>query len=556
MLRFNASPGATGVSSLRADFGYPLWLLLAFSALVLLIACANIANLMLARASARRSEMALRLALGASRARIIRQLLVESLLLAIAGAALGAGLARLLSGTMIAGIGTSEDQVFLSLSPDWRMLAFTSAVALLTCIVFGVAPAVHAAHSEPGAVIQLSGRGLASRRERFSLRRGFIVLQIALSLALVVAAVLFSRTFRNLMNLNAGFEQQHILVAEFDASSLNLPADRGYAFNRELIAQVRATPGVVSAASTLIVPLSGDGWNDSIDIPGTSFQRQNSDFSRISSGYFRTLGVPMIAGRDFDATDTNNSPLVVIVNEAFVGKFFPNSSPLGATMGVRQDYGKPDKLYRIVGVVANTKYRDLREDYGPIAYLPDTQSGVSSLDSTFLIRSNEDLASLIAGLKATAARTSPEIVLNFRVLRTMVREGMSRERLMAELSGFYGLLAALLATVGLYGMMSYSVVKRRTEIGIRIALGASQRRVLVMIVREASILLGMGLTAGIVLVIAAGRLVQSMLFGLRSTDPVTLALAIAGMTVVGLASSLLPARRAAGVQPMQTLREG
>ena len=552
---FRTDPAATGDSPLRKEFEQPLYLLLAISGLVLLIACANIASLMLSRASARQHEMALRLALGARRARIIRQLLVESLLLALIGAAAGAAVAQLLGRLLLAAVGTTENQVFLSIAPDFRMLAFTTGLALLTCVVFGVAPAIQSARADPGAIAKTTGRGMTAARQGLLLRRGFIVSQIALSLLLVVGSLLFVRTFQNLVEMNAGFDQDGVLVADFEYSALNLPPAQRFEYKRELIAQVEAIPGVEAAAETSIVPLSGDGWDEFVDIPGTSVQRVGSMFSRVSEDYFRTLRVPMISGRGFDAHDTANAPPVAVVNRKFAQMFLAGANPVGATFGTRQDAGKPDKLYRIVGMVENTKYRTLREDDLPIAYVPVSQDPAPDLDSTFVVRSSQNLGSLIASLKNVAARNSPEIVLNFRVLRTTIREGLGRERLMAALSGFYGALAALLAMVGLYGIMTYSVARRKTEIGIRMALGATRRRILAMILREAFALLGIGLAAGTVLVIAGGRAVQSLLFGLQANDPLTLAVAMAGMALVALMASLIPARRAAALEPMQTLRE-
>jgi putative ABC transport system permease protein len=552
---FRAEPAATGDSPLRKEFEAPLCVLLAISGLVLLIACANIANLMLARASARQHEMALRMALGASRSRVARQLLVESLLLAVAGTAAGALLAQLIGRALIAGIGNSQDRVFLSLAPDWRMLAFTVSVALLTCLVFGVAPSMHAARAEPGSVMKAGGRGMSEGRQRLMLRRGFIVAQVALSLVLVVTALLFVRTFRNLVNLYVGFDQQNILVADFDASALNLPVERRMSFNQELIRQVRALPGVAAAATTAIVPLSGDGWNEFIDIPGTAVQRKLVDFTQVSSGYFNTLHVPLLAGRDFDANDSVNAPPSAIVNEAFARQLLGAGAVLGKTFGTRQAGGKPEKIFRIVGLAGNTKYLDVREEFVPIAYTAESQDPSPGLESMLLIRSSEDPRALIPSLKDLAAKDSPEIVLNFTLMRTSIIDRLGRERLMASLSGFYGGLAALLAAVGLYGIMSYSVARRKIEIGIRMALGASRRRILAMVLREALGMLWIGLLIGIILVVAVGRAAQSMLFGLRSTDPLTLALSAAGMIALTLIATLVPARRAAATQPMQTLRE-
>ncbi|HUB30202.1 MAG TPA: ABC transporter permease [Terracidiphilus sp.] len=556
-LRFSlkAEPAATGASPLRKQYADPLWVLLSISGLVLLIACANLANLMLARAGARQREMALRLALGASRLRLIRQLVAESLLLALGGAVIGMAMAQMLGGVLIAYIANGQDPVFLPLYPDLRVLAFTFGVALLTCVLFGVAPAIHASHADPGSVMKTSGRGLTAGRQRFLLRRGLIISQVALSLVLLVAALLFVRTFRNLLALDAGFQQDNVLVADFDFSALNVGGASRLEFKRELLERVKTTPGVASAAETSIVPLSGDGWNEFIDIPGTSVSRKLVYFDAASAGYFQTLQIPMLAGRDFSENDTVASPRVAVVNQQFVRTFFAGANPVGKTFGRRQSEGKPDQVFQIVGLVGNTKYRDLRENSIPIIFIAEYQIADPDTDSTCLVRSSEAPAALIPSLKDTAGKLSPAIVLNFSVLRTSVLETLTRERLMATLSGFYGTLAAVLAMVGIYGIISYMVVRRRNEIGVRIALGAGKISILGMILRETLILLGIGLVAGTGLAAVAGNAARAMLFGLEPFDPLSLALAAGGLTLIAMAASAIPAVRAADVDPVEMLRE-
>jgi putative ABC transport system permease protein len=556
-LRFSlqAEPAATGASPLRKQYADPLWVLLSISGLVLLIACANLANLMLARAGARQREMALRLTLGASRLRLIRQLLAESLLLALSGAAIGIGLAQGLGRVLIVYIGSTQDPVFLPTYPDLRVLSLTLGVALLTCVLFGVAPAIQAANADPGTVMKASGRGLTAGRERFLLRRVLIVSQVALSLVLLVTAILFVRTFRNLVNLDVGFRQNNVLVADFDFSPLKVAIPNRLEYKRELLQKVRNTPGVTAAAETTIVPLNGDGWNEFIDIPSASISRKLVYFNAASTGYFQTLQMPVIAGRDFREDDTPTSPLEAIVNEQFARSFFPGSNPIGKTFDHRQAGGKPNLVYRIVGLVGDARYRDLHEDPVPIIFVDEYQIADPGTDSTFLVRSAEAPSTMIASLKDTAAKTSPAIVLNFSVLRTMVLGKLTRERLMATLSGFYGVLAAVLAMVGIYGIISFMVIRRRNEIGVRIALGAGKANVLGMILREALALLAIGLVVGIGLAAAAGSAARAMLFGLKPVDPLTLVLAVGGLTIVAVAASAIPAARAAGLDPMRVLRE-
>ena len=550
-----AQPAATGDSPLRKQYADPLWMLLSISGLVLLIACANLANLMLARASARQREMALRLTLGASRLRLIRQLLAESLLLALIGATIGIALAQVLGRLLTAYIGNAQDPLFLPLYPDLRVLSFTFGVALATCVLFGVAPAIQAANADPGTVMKAAGRGLTAGRQRFLLRRGLIVSQVALSLVLLVAALLFIQTFRNLLALDAGFRQAKVLVADFDFSPLNVPAASRLEYKRELLEKVKNLPGVVAASETSIVPLSGDGWNEFIDITNTSISRTLVYFDAASAGYFQTLQTPMLAGRDFSENDTPASPLVAIVNQQFAQRFLGRANPIGMTFGVKQPGGKPEKLYRIIGLVGNTKYRDLREDLIPIIFVAEYQIADPGTDSTFLIRSNEDASTLIASLKDAAARSSPAIVLNFSVLRTSVLERLTRERLMATLSGFYGILATVLAIVGIYGIISYMVVRRRNEIGVRIALGADKVNILGMILGEALSLIVIGLVVGTGLAAAAANAARAMLFGLQPFDPLTLVLAAGGLTLIAVAASTIPAVRAVALDPMQVLRE-
>ena len=533
---FRVLPAATGVSELRADYMAPLFVLLGISGLVLLIACANLANLMMARASAREREMALRVTLGASRGRLIQQMLVESLLLAAIGAAGGAALAQVL-GKLIIGFVSSEDNpIFLPLSADWRFLLFTTALGVLTCLLCGTAPALQAARSDPGYALKGSGRGSTAGRRGLALRRGLVVSQVALSLVLLMAAVLFVRTFRNLVSVNAGLRQEGVLVADFDFSPLKIPVAARPQYKRDLLANARAVPGVDAAAEAINVPMIGNSTEGFIDIPEKGVHRRNVDLNMVSDQFFLTMEVPLLAGRDFDERDTPNSPAVAIVNDRFAQEVLGGSNPLGVTFYVAR--GKPqEKFYQIVGLVGNTKYRDVREQFQPIIFLPESQDAGPDPDSTFVIRSGESAASLIAALKEVAKRTSPEIVLNFGVLRTAVLRGLARERLMATLSGFYGALAAALAMVGLYGIVSYMVVRRRNEIGIRMAMGADKRSILRMILREAMELLGAGLVIGIVLALGAGGVAQAMLYGVKANDVVSMALAAGALALVAVCAS-------------------
>jgi putative ABC transport system permease protein len=551
-----ASPAGAGVSKLRDDYTTPLYLLLGTAGLVLLIACANLANLMLARASAREKEIAVRLALGASRARLLGQLLTESLLLAAVGSLLGLLLSRGLSGFLVSFLDTTGDATFLDLSPDWRVLGFTAGLTLLTCLLFGLTPALRAANANPGTVMKSGGRGVTSSRERFGLRRALVVSQVSLSLVLLVSALLFSRSLRNLLNLDAGFARNGVLIAALDFTHLNLPAERRQSYKDELLGRLRAIPGVDSAATVGTIPLGGGSWSNNVWIDGTDSQQQkNSMFNSVSEDYFKTMQTPLLAGREFDRHDTAASTRVAVVNQAFADRFTNGASPVGKRFWRQRTPRAPETMYEIVGLVRNTKYMDLREDFHPIAFTPESQALRQDASIQVMLRSRLLLGDLMSSVKRTVAQTSPEIVIEFDSLNNIVEGSLLRERLMATLSGFFGLLAAALAIIGLYGVMSYMVARRTNEIGIRMALGADRANVLALVLREAGQLLAFGLAVGTALAVAAGFAARAMLCGLTPYDPLTLAMAMAGLAAVALTASYLPAQRAAKLDPMVALRE-
>ena len=517
--KFGAFPADTGFSNLRRNYESPLWLLLSIAGLVLLIACANLANLMLARASAREREIGIRLALGASRGRLIRQLLSESLLLAAVGATLGAGVAQVLSRLLVSYLSTKGSQLFVDLNPDWRVLGFTAGLAVLTTVLFGLTPALRATRVSPSEVLKSNGRGLTTGRERFSLRRALVVSQVAISLVLLVGALLFVRSLRNLVTLDAGFRQDGILITELDLTRLKLPPERRQTYKRELLDHIRAIPGVFAAADTSIVPVSGNGWNEEVEIVGTEkVKKEDSNLARITPDYFKTLGTPILVGRDFDDRDTATSPKVAIVNETFARKFLDGANPVGRRFRVIEYVGRPTFLYEIVGFVKDTKYYNLKDDFAPIIFVPAFQDQRPDLFAQFLIRSSLPLTGLLSEVKHTIGEASPEINIDFHVFKTQIRESLLRERLMATLSGFFGFLAALLATIGLYGLISYTVARRTNEIGIRMALGAQRGDVVKMVLREAGVLLAIGLGVGTALSLVAAKTASSMLFGLKPRD--------------------------------------
>jgi putative ABC transport system permease protein len=553
-LKLGAYPGGTGISQLRRRYESPLWLLLATTGLVLLIACANLANLMLARATAREREIAVRLAIGASRGRIVRQLLAESLLIAAIGAGCGALLAQWLSRFLVEFLTTDNDRVFVALSPDWRIFAFTAALGVLTCLIFGLVPAIRATGAAPGAAMKAGSRGSTDTRERFGMRRALVVAQVALSLVLVVGAVLFVRSLRNLMTLDAGFRQDGVLVVNLDLRRAGVPDERRTALFADITSSLAAIPGVTSTAQAFIVPVSGSGWNENIVIGGKKYT-ENVNFNQVSAGYFRTMGTPLLAGRDFDGHDTPGAEKVVIVTELFARTFFPGQNPIGRTFQMDEPPDRPRPILRIVGLAKDTKYTDLREEFTPIVFLSSAQEEKPDAFLQVVMRTNAPLATVTSQVTSIVGQTNSRAIVQFQTLNGLVRDSLMRERLMATLSGFFGALAALIATIGLYGVMSYMVARRRNEIGIRMALGADRRDVVRMVMREAAVLLTAGIVVGLLTSVAAARAATTLLFGLAPGDPATLATAAAGLGLVAMLASYLPAVRASRLEPTEALRE-
>jgi putative ABC transport system permease protein len=546
--RLGAAPGGLGVSALREHYSNPLWSLLAITGTVLLIACANLANLMLARASAREREIAVRLAIGASRGRVIRHMLAESLLLAGSGAIAAVFLARALGGFLVTYMHTNVDLV-----SDGRVLAFTASLAILTCVLFGLGPALRAGRAAPETALRSGARGLTA--SRFGWRRALVATQIALSLVLLVGALLFSRSLRNLTTIDAGFRQDGVLISYVDFGKLGVPVERRAAFRREIMDRVRASPGVDAASEAQFLMADGSESNH-IWIDGEGTQRGiGSRFNHVGTDYFKTLGVPLVAGRDFDQRDTPGSPKVIIVNEAFVRALNLGPNAVGKRLRRESQPNTPEETFEIAGVVKNTRYFNIRDDFKPIGYYARSQDPRPDADDTIVVHSSSPLATLTASVRHAFGEINPQLTFEFTSFRTLIGDDLLPERLMATLSGFFGVLAGVLAAVGLYGVMSYMVARRRNEIGIRMALGARRSQVAALIFRETGLLLAIGLAAGAVMALAAGRAAASLLFGLKPYDPVTLIAGMATLAVVAAVATWLPARRAARLDPNSALRE-
>lgn len=555
-MKLLAVPAGTGVSYLRGEYRQPLWILLSVAGGVLLIVCANLASLMLARATARDREISVRLAIGASRTRIVRQLMAESLLLAGIGAAAGALFARLFSGYLVTFMSTDSSRLFFDLHTDWRVLGFACGVAVVACVLFGLTPAIRATRQNARAAIS-SGRGTTDTRERFATRRVLVAVQVTLSVVLVVTSLLFVRTARNLATVDPGFRTDGILVADFDVHAANVPIDLQPRFERDLRERIAAIPGVEAAVDASIEPLVGSIWNDEVVVGGV-VKKIIANENHVSPGFFRELEIPLLAGRDFTERDLPGSPWVAVVNQAFAEKVLGTAHPIGRTFKLLASPGEPDPTYEVIGLVANTKYSDVRDSLGPIAYFPEAQMPTPDprlTDVQVLIRSSLPPSAISPAITAAARAIHPALLVSYRSLRTDAEGTFLRERLMATLSAFFAGLAALLAMIGLYGVMSYIVARRRNEIGIRLALGAEPRHVLTMMLREAGTLVVLGLAAGAALSTVAARATRSLLFGVTPNDPLTIALAITGLAAVGLFAAWLPARRASRLQPTGALRD-
>jgi predicted permease len=552
--KLGAFSASTGFSELREGSATSLWLLLGISGLVLLIACANLANLMLARTSARERQITIRRALGATRWRMIRELLSESLLLAAAGSICGLFLAFAISRMLVAFISTQQNQVFLDLGMDWRVLAFTTGLAVLTTVSFGLAPAMRSTRAEPATLLQSGSRGSTGSRERFSLRRILIVSQVALSVVLLMGALLFVRSLRNLTTLNVGFQQTGILVTSVDFGRLQIPEGRYTEYKRDLVKRVQAIPGVESASHAMLVPFGGSSWNDNVLNEGSDQDAGVAWLNYLGPDYFKTVGTPLLAGRDFDDRDTATSVKVAIVNQAFARKILKGTDPLGKRFRIHEAPGKPRPLYEIVGVTADNKFQDMHEEFLPFMYFPATQQEKPGPEDQILIRSSLPFTSLIGSMKETIADVNPGIDLEFLVFKTRIQNSLLQDELMATLSGFFGFLAALLAAIGLYGVMSYMVIQRTKEIGIRMAIGAERFDVLRMILREAALLTVTGLVIGTGLALGAAQAAKSLLFGLKPRDPLTLVMAVVTLSAVAALASFLPAYRASKLDPRTALR--
>jgi putative ABC transport system permease protein len=559
---FALRAAANGPNGLGRQYRDPLSLIMVVVGLVLLIACANIANLLLARASARRHELSVRIALGASSWRIARQLLAESALLSICGTAVGLLFAQWGARLLVTEMSGADAAVALDVPLDWRVLAFTIALAAGTTLLFGMVPALRSMRVAPGDAIKAQGRSIVGE-SRFGLGSWLVAGQVALSLVLLVAAGLFLRTFSTLAHVRLGFDPEPLLIVSVGAKRSAVDMSGRTALYERLRAAAASVPGVRSAALQNITPLTNSAWDTLIDNPaGLSLPESERDvyMNEVSPGFFATYGTPILAGRDFTPQDTLAAPRVVVVNETFARKYFAGANPVGRW--VRHEptprETAPPHL-EIVGLVRDSVYDSLRDAIPPTMYRPSTQSEQPGPGTTIAVRAVAGSpALLVRALTDALSAVDPDVALTFKPYRDTVRAATVQERVVAMLSAFFGGLALLLAGLGLYGVMSYAVSRRRTEIGIRMALGAGPAGAVRLILLRVGALVGTGIAAGTLLALWAAKFMagSSLIYGLPARDPATLAGAAVVLGAIGAAAGYIPARRASRIDPARVLREG
>jgi predicted permease len=549
-------PVATGFSDLRKDYEEPLRVLMAVVGLVLLIACANIASLLMARAAARGKEMAMRQALGASRLRLMRQLIAECLLLSFAGAALGLPMAHWGDTLLLNYLSGVHRQVFLDFALDARALIFKASAATITALLFGVAPALRSTSASLTGTIKENHATAGGPRTR--LRLWIVTSQVALSLVLLVTAGLLLRSFRNLATTDIGFDPDHVLLVNLNLFTAKIPPPKYTATYDRIGAQLRALPGVVSAARSMLTPLGNSGWNTIIhsDTPHAIVGDDNlAYFNFVDRYYFATLRTPLLAGRNFNSSDSANSPPVAVINQTLARRFFPGVNPVGHTFRPEGGARKPDPPVEVIGVVKDAKYESIREETFPTAFRPLAQTPLEDQADSFEVRIALPQGAMKKAIENAVAAVNGEIPIEIHTLTAQVDESMTRERMLATLSAFFGALALLLATIGLYGTLSYLVAQRRIEFGIRMALGATSRSILKLVMRNVATLLIGGIVTGIGLSLATTRLLSALLFGIEARDPATIAVSGALIAAVSLAAGLLAARRATRIEPVVALRQ-
>jgi len=543
--------GDLGIQRVQHEMSKSLWLLFGATCVVLLILCANLTNLMMARATVRAQEISVRLALGAGRLRLLRQWLTEGLVLSVLGGIVGILIATWIRAALL-GFIPKDVRGNLEVTFTWRFYGFILLVAIVVGVAFSFMPAVQAARQAFSPGLQLESRSFTAAGRFFSFRSALILVQVALSLPLLVGAVLLLRTLHNLRTLDTGFTKDNVLLASINPSLNGYSVDKARNFYDQLLSRVRALPGVESASLATDSPLSG-GWDQNgIVVEGYTpreDEKMGIDVTYVSDGYFRTLGIPLIQGRDFNDQDRVGSPKVAVINEKFAHYFFGSANPIGKRIGLDK---VPDTT--IVGVVKDAKYINLRQNMRRHFYTPTTQEE-HLFDLALHVKTVGDPAAVAELVRGEIRTLDPHLPLyNIKTIASEIDESLMQERLLTWLSTAFALLAALLTALGLYGVLAFSVARRTREIGIRVALGAQRRDVFRLIILRGLTLVAVGVAVGIVASLALGRLMTGLLFGVEPSNALTLVSVSLGLTVVGLLACYFPARRATKVDPLVALR--
>ena len=544
--------GSQGLTEMRGAYAEPLNILIAVVGLVLLIACANVANLLLARGATRQKEMAVRLALGAGRFRLMRQMLTESVMLAFGGGALGVLFANWGKDLLMNLRPWGGPALELDLRLDLRVLGFTTAVSLLTGILFGIAPALRATRVDLGPALKDSTRSIVGG-SRLGLSKALIVVQVALSLVLLVGAGLFVRTLQNLNKVDAGFNLNNLLLFRVSPRLSGYKAEQVTPLYEQMLARIEAVPGVTQASVSRHPLLSGSSAISNISVDGKEPSKDYIYIQRVNTNFFETMEIPLVQGRSLGDQDDERSPKVAVVNQALVRKHFADQDPIGKRFGLGGPQHNRD--FEIVGVVRDAKYTSLRMESPPTIYFPFRQQASSAGQMTFEVRTSGDPATMVSSIREAVSEIDKNLPLfDVKTQKQQAEQSLTQERLFATLSGFFGILALMLGCIGLYGVMSYAVARRTNEIGIRMALGATPPRVTRMVMRETMLLVVVGVAIGLGVALATARLIESMLFGLAPNDPITISIAALLMIGVAALAGYLPARKASKVDPMVALR--
>jgi predicted permease len=551
-IRLTLEPGQRGFANLKEQFEQPLLLLMAMAAIVLLIACANIANLLLARAAARRHAIAVQLSIGASRTRLIQQMLAECLLLSLGGGVLGIAVAYGCAIVLPRWASTGKTAIPLNLLPDARILAFGVIVAVATGVLFGLAPAFQSASVDPASVLKTSLAG-SDRRRRWPVRKMLVAAQVALSLLLLVGAGMFLQTLKNYSHLDPGFDRDHLLNVQIDTHLVDYQASEFPSLYQRLIDRMEAVPGVRSASITSCSLVAG--CLDASDVvvtdgSGRKIVRANAQVNSVSLNYFATTGIQFLRGREFATTDDSSAPRVAIVNQTFAQRYIGNQNPIGLTFSYADN--EPNRC-QIVGVVSDARVNDIRETAPPVIYFPIEQNA-GNIDG-LEVRTVADPHWVAAQARQAIADVDPRIpVVNVTTLNEAVKDNLTQPRLIARLTTTFGILALTLACLGLYGVMSYTMQRRTIEVGVRLALGSTRAAVLWLVMRETLLLAGFGAVVGLAMAIAGMRMATSFLFGLSPDDPSIIAMATGLLLLASAVAGFVPAWRATRIEPMKALR--